>query len=184
MATDISGVSGRAIMDALVAGEHHPRTLAGLAQGRLRNKHNALVDAPTGNFTAHHADRLATLLDTVDHLSARIDGLTVRIERHLNRVSEPHDTGPPPGPACATAQTRAQHAAAFPGGLPDVVVLLDAVPGIGPVTAQIILAEIGWDMSVFPTPGHLVSWANLSPRTIQSGGKNTSRPTGHGNPWL
>ncbi len=64
-------------MDVLVAGEHHPRTLAGLAQGRLRNKHDALVDALTGNFAAHHAGLLAMLLDTVDHLSAQIDGLTV-----------------------------------------------------------------------------------------------------------
>ncbi|MGV9349627.1 transposase [Streptomyces spiralis] len=61
---------------------------------------------------------------------------------------------------------------------------LDAVPGIGPATAQIILAEIGADMSRFPTPEHLVSWAKLCPRTIQSGAKNTSGPAGQGNPWL
>ncbi|MFI5682067.1 transposase [Streptomyces cellulosae] len=56
--------------------------------------------------------------------------------------------------------------------------------GIGPATAQIILAEIGTDMSRFPTPEHLVSWAKLCPRTIQSGAKNTSGPAGQGNPWL
>lgn len=61
---------------------------------------------------------------------------------------------------------------------------LDAVPGIGPATAQIILAEIGADMSRFPTPEHLVSWAKLCPRTIQSGAKNTAGPAGQGNPWL
>ena len=61
---------------------------------------------------------------------------------------------------------------------------LDEIPGIGPSTAQVILAEIGLDMSVFPTAGHLVSWAKLSPRTLQSGNKNTSGPTGKGNPWL
>ncbi|MEU9015962.1 transposase, partial [Streptomyces sp. NPDC048479] len=61
---------------------------------------------------------------------------------------------------------------------------LDLVPGIGPTTAQIILAEIGADMSRFPTPEHLVSWAKLCPRTIQSGAKNTAGPAGQGNPWL
>lgn len=61
---------------------------------------------------------------------------------------------------------------------------LTEIPGIGPVTAQNILAETGFEMSVFPTPGHLASWAKLTPRTLRSGAKNTSAGTGHGNPWL
>lgn len=61
---------------------------------------------------------------------------------------------------------------------------LDAVPGIGPATAQVILAEIGPDMSRFPTPEHLVSWAKLCPRTIQSGAENSAGPAGQGNPWF
>jgi transposase len=61
---------------------------------------------------------------------------------------------------------------------------LDEIPGIGPATAQVILAEVGLDMNVFPTPDHLVSWAKLCPRTIQSGNKNTSGKTGKGNSWL
>ncbi|MFB7796020.1 IS110 family transposase, partial [Streptomyces sp. NPDC056086] len=55
---------------------------------------------------------------------------------------------------------------------------MDEIPGIGPTATEVIVAELGPDMRVFPTSGHLVSWAKLAPRTIQSGGKNTSGPTG------
>jgi transposase len=61
---------------------------------------------------------------------------------------------------------------------------LDEIPGISRATAQGIIAEIGLDMTRFPTPGHLVSWAKLSPRTIQSGPKNRAGKTGKGNPYL
>lgn len=61
---------------------------------------------------------------------------------------------------------------------------LDEIPGIARHGAQVILAEVGLDMGVFPTPGHLVSWAKLSPRTIQSGARNRSGKTGKGNPYL
>ena len=61
---------------------------------------------------------------------------------------------------------------------------LDEIPGIGPRAAQIIIAEIGLDMTQFPTAGHLVSWARLSPRTIQSGPKTRSGHTGNGNRYL
>jgi hypothetical protein len=61
---------------------------------------------------------------------------------------------------------------------------LDELPGIGPLGAQVIIAEIGLDMTRFPTPAHLVSWARLCPRTIQSGSKRRSGPPGNGNPYL
>lgn len=61
---------------------------------------------------------------------------------------------------------------------------LDEIPGVGRTTAEVIVDEPGPDRQVFPTSGHLVSWAKPAPRTIQSGSKNTSGPTGHGNPWL
>ena len=51
-------------------------------------------------------------------------------------------------------------------------------------TAQVIIAETGLDMTRFPTAGHLVSWAKLSPRTIQSGARSSSGKTGKGNPYL
>ncbi|GAA1880413.1 transposase [Streptantibioticus ferralitis] len=75
-------------------------------------------------------------------------------------------------------------AARLPGGLPALAERLDAIPGIGPTSAQVIVAEIGGDMSIFPTAAHLVSWAKLCPRPLQSGGKNTSGPNNGGNPWM
>src|SRR5258706_4928682 len=61
---------------------------------------------------------------------------------------------------------------------------LDEITGVGARNAQVIIAELGTDMSVFPTPGHAAAWARLTPRTLQSG--NTARPgrTGKGNPYL
>ncbi len=182
VATDIFGVSGRAMLDAMVAGERDPRALAALAQGRMKAKHDALVDALSGTFEQHHADLLALLLATVDHLSTQINELTARIERLLAQISSP-DPDAGPGSGAATPEARAQaQAASLPGGLPGLIQRLDQIPGIGPTTAQVILAEIGWDTRAFPTPAHLVSWAKLSPRTIQSGGKNTPGRPGRATP--
>ena len=64
------------------------------------------------------------------------------------------------------------------------LIRLDEIPGVGPKTAQVILAEIGLDMTRFPTAGHLVSWARLSPRTVQSGPRHRAGKTGKGNPYL
>ncbi len=66
----------------------------------------------------------------------------------------------------------------------STIARLDEVPGIAEHTAQVIIAELGLDMRIFPTPGHLVSWAKLSPRTIQSGAKQRGGKTGKGNPYL
>lgn len=169
--SDLFGMSGRAMLDAIVAGERNPRTLADLARGNLVKKKPALIEALTGQFEDHHARLLQVLLGTVDHLTAQI----AELDRHIARTLE-EITAPPDRPAdnasrdAVTARVLAEK--------------LDAVPGIGPATAQIILAEIGADMSRFPTPEHLASWAKLCPRTIQSGAKNTSGPAGQGNPWL
>jgi len=175
VATDIFGVSGRAMMDALIAGQRSPRTLADLAKGRMTNKTDALIEALTGKFEDHHARLLGMLLATVDHLTAQIEALDREITATIAALHGPHDGPDSAGTSPATA-------AAQPG--PDLVERLDAIPGVGVATAQVILAEIGTDMSVFPTPGHLASWAKLSPRTIQSGTKSTGGQTGKGNAWL
>ncbi|MFE7216891.1 IS110 family transposase [Streptomyces sp. NPDC057611] len=172
--SDLFGRSGRAMLDALVAGERNPRALAELAQGSLVKKKAALAEALTGQFEDHHARLLRVLLGTVDHLTAQTHEFDRLIAQTLEEVTAPHDgpagTGTEPAADGVTARVLAER--------------LDAVPGIGPATAQIILAEIGTDMSRFPTPDHLVSWAKLCPRTIQSGAKNSAGPAGQGNPWL
>ncbi|MET7312395.1 transposase [Streptomyces sp. NPDC005571] len=105
----------------------------------------------------------------LDGGAAVTGGLTARITVRLAELSTTQD-GEGPGQGTLIPITDTER--------------LDEIPGVGPSTAQVILAEIGPDMSVFPTAGHLVSWAKLSPRTLQSGNKNTSGPTGKGNPWL
>ncbi len=185
VAADIFGVSGRAMIEALIVGERDPVVLAGLAQGRMRAKHTALVEALTGRFDDHHGELARLLLNQVDTLSATIDNLTARIDELIAAIpaaavgdrsddNTSHHTSQTP-PASQPTETKAPLSA---------LQRLDEIPGIGPRAAQIIIAEIGLDMTQFPTAGHLVSWARLSPRTIQSGPKTRSGHTGNGNRYL
>ena len=177
VATDIMGVSGRAMIEALIAGQRDPHALADLAKGRMRVKHDALVQALTGQFDDHHGELAQILLDQVDALSAQIDHLTARIDELIAAI--------PAAQGVDADGTTGPHA----GTGPDAAVLpaiarLDEVPGIGARAAQIIIAEIGLDMNQFPTAGHLASWAKLCPRANQSGAKNRSGATGKGNRYL
>jgi transposase len=192
VATDILGVSGRAMLEALVAGQRDPKMLAELARGRLRVKHAALVQALTGRFDDHHADLARMLLDQIDALSGQIDQLTVLIEQTIAAIPAAQPAASGPG---AAVQAASQSARSAPGAIdPEtgeilaaslpVVDRLDEVAGIGRHAAQVIIAEVGLDMGQFPTPAHLVSWARLSPRTIQSGTKHRAGATGKGNPYL
>ncbi|MEU1409713.1 IS110 family transposase [Streptomyces sp. NPDC005728] len=140
--SDIFGVSGRAMLEALIAGERSPRALAGLAHGTIKASPAALEEALAGGFEEHHAFMLRMLLDTVDYLTVQIDKLTARITTRLGdlstttgNTSDTDDDGPGQGMLMP---------------LTDVE-RLDEIPGVGPATAQVILAEIGTDMSVFPT---------------------------------
>ena len=129
MISDIHGVSGRAMLDAIIAGERNPRTLAQLARGTMRGKIRQLEEALDCSFlTGEHAAVLTMMLATIDYYTARIEELTVKIDV----LCEPYE---------------------------HQIAQLDAVPGIGVITAQDIIAEIGSGMTVFPTAAHLVSWA-------------------------
>ena len=179
VATDITGVSGRAMIEALIAGQRDPKVLAGLARGRMKTKHSALLAALDGRFDDHHAELARMLLDQIDALTTQIDALSARIDELLAAMPDaqpvdPHPGGPIPGPSTDTVSDAALGA----------VDRLDEIPGIGPNVAQVILAEIGLDMSRFPTAAHLVSWAKLCPRTIQSGPLTRGGKTGKGNPYL
>src|SRR3954466_13711468 len=154
VASDIFGVSGRAMMAALIAGERDPRVLAGMARTRMRVKIPQLVEAFTGHFDDHHRFLLARMLGRIDGIDADIAVLDAEIEAYLV-------------PFEGAAQR------------------LDDIPGIGPVAAAVIIAEIGLDMTRFPTAGHLCSWARFSPAVKSSAGKNKSNgSTGHGNRYL
>ena len=177
VASTLDTLSVRDMLEALIAGERDPRRLADLARGRMRVKHGALVEALTGRFDDHHAELTRMLLDQIDALSTQIATLTARIDELLTamqpqpRADEPH----PPGGAGTVA-----------GGARESTTIerLDEIPGISPGLAQIILAEIGLEMSQFPTAADLVSWAKLCPRTIQSGAIQRGGKTGKGNPYL
>ncbi|MGP4092674.1 IS110 family transposase [Streptomyces sp. KR55] len=154
VASDIFGVSGRAMMAALLAGERDPKALAQMARSRMRGKIAALEEAFTGYFTDHHAFLLGKMLERIDAIDADIAELDTRIEEMI---------------------------APFVQALER----LDEIPGIGPTAAAVIIAEIGLDMSRFPTAGHLASWARFAPGVKESAGKNKGRgTTGHGNRYL
>jgi transposase len=175
--TDVLGVSGRAMIEALIAGERDPQVLAELARGRMRVKRAALVQALTGRFDAHHAELARMLLDAYDSADAQIRRLSERIEALIAAL--------PAAQGVDADGTTGPHA----GSGPDAPVLpalarFDEIPGVGAKTAQVIIAEIGLDMTRFPTAAHLVSWARLSPRTVQSGPRHRAGKTGKGNPYL
>jgi transposase len=153
--SDIHGVSGRDMLDAIAAGQRDPHALAALARGKMRGKIKRLEEAlDCAFFTDEHAAVLAMMLVTIDHYTTQIQALTEKIEE----LAEPYL---------------------------HQITQLDAVPGIGTIGAQDIIAETGVDMTVFPTAGHLVSWAKWSPQVKQSAGKRKgSNSTGRGNPCL
>jgi transposase len=177
VASSLDTKSVRDMLEALICGERDPKVLAALARGRMRAKHDRLVEALTGKFDDHHAELARMLLDQIDALSAQIGTLTTRIEQMIaampaaQGVDADGTTGPTAG--------RREGAPVLPA-----VDRLDEVTGIGRDAAQAIIAEVGLHMSVFPTPAHLVSWAKISPQTRQSGARNRAGRTGKGNPYL
>ena len=173
VASTLDTLSARDMIEALIAGERDPRRLADLARGRMKTKRPALIKALDGRFDDHHAELVRMLLDQIDTLTAQIGTLTTRID-HLLVAAEP---GEQDGAGNPTGDTAAR------SGL-STVERLQEIPGIGSTGAQIILAEIGLNMTQFPTPAHLVSWAKLCPRTVQSGPVTRGGKTGKGNPYL
>ena len=131
----------------------------------------ALVEALTGQFDAHHGELARILLDQIDRLDAQITHLTQRIAELVGEID--HADPPPAQPGAG------EHPPAA-GALHR----LREIPGLSTETAQLIIGEIGLDMTRFPTAAHLVSWARLCPRTIQSGTKNNAGKAGKGNPYL
>ena len=152
-ASDVFGVSGRAMMRALIAGHYDPAAMADLAQRRMRSKIPDLTKALTGRFGAHHAFLLERMLDHIEAQEADIAALDERIENVL-------------APFAAQVE------------------LLRSIPGVDRRSAEVILAEIGPDMSVFPTAGHLASWAGMCPGQRESAGKRGSGKTRKGSKWL
>ncbi len=168
VASDIMGVSGRAMLAALIAGERDPARLADLAYGRMRVKTGALIDALTGRFSEHHALQIQILLHHFDDLETSIKQLDTQIDAELGTQLQ----------TLIEAEDTAAHS------LREVRERLDTIPGVGRRAAEVIIAETGADMSRFPTPAHLSSWAGMCPGNNESAGKHGSTRTRKANPWL
>ncbi len=153
VASDLTGVSARAMLEALIAGERDPEVLADLAKARLRTKIPALREALVGRFSDHHAFLARIHLDVIDRLSVAIEELTVRIDEQMQPFRDFHT-------------------------------LICTIPGISRLVADVVIAETGTDMSVFPTANHLASWAGTAPGSHESAGKVKSTKTRPGNPYL
>jgi transposase len=154
VASDIFGVSGRDMMNALINGQRDPVVLAQMARARMRARIPQLEEAFHGYFTDHHAFLLASMLERIDQINANVTALEARIEAEIAPFA-------------------------------DAVARLDQIPGVGPTAARVIIAEVGVDMSRFPTPAHLASWARFAPSVKESAGrKKGNGATGHGNRYL
>jgi len=153
VATDILGVSGRAMLEALVQGTTDPAVLAELARGKLRAKLPALREALAGRFRAHHAFLVSQLLAHLDYLEEAIGALSAQIAEVIAPFGEE-------------------------------VTRLDTLPGVDRRTAEVLIAELGVDMRVFPSDRHAASWAGLCPGNHESAGKHRSGRTRKGNGWL
>lgn len=167
VASDVLGVSGRAMLRALPAGERDPEVLAELAKGRLRSKLPELRRALRGRFAAHHSVVIGIILDHIEHLEAAIAALDDQIDTVMDEPGPDDDEGHEAG-AAPFAQAR-DH--------------LVTIPGVGKRAAEVIIAEIGIDMARFPTAGHLASWAGMCPGNNVTGGKSRSGRTTKGDLW-
>lgn len=153
VASDVLGVSGRAMLRALVAGERDPKELAQLARGRLRQKIPQLEQALYGRFSAHHALLVGLAVEHLEYLESMIATLDGQVDQVIAPFAEARDR-------------------------------LDTITGVGKRAAECIIAEIGVDMSRFPTPAHLASWAGMCPGNNITGRKRRSGKTNKGNRWL
>lgn len=155
VATDVMGLSGRLMLQAIVAGNDDPAALAELAQGKMRSKMGALEQALTGQIHDHHRLLLRLHLQHIDDLNASIAELDQAIERLLPPFDPDH-----------------------------LLERLDAIPGVGRITAQKVVAELGIDMSRFASDAHATSWAGLAPGKNESAGRNQSSRTLNANRHL
>ncbi len=189
VATDVTGVSARAMLAAIIDGEGDPSVLADLAQGRMRSKLQALEQALTGRVRDHHRFLLAQHLlqldgleeqsATFEHQIATIIAVS-QVPEEMPSPSASHDALVPDQLVPASTQEQPLP----PLGWEAAVTLLDTIPGVGRTTAELIVAEIGTDMQRFGSAAQLASWAKLCPGNHESAGKRYSGKTGTGNRWL
>lgn len=193
VATDILGKSARAMLEARLSGQTDPAVLADLARGRLKAKRAQLEEALVGTVKPHHRFMLSEQLVLIETLDEAIERVSREIEQrldpppdpsqgedgHAEQVREDQTTQPDADPAHVDQVQDVQRLF-----WKEAVILLDSIPGLNQRAAEGILAEIGTDMSRFPTAGHLASWAGMCPGSNESAGKRLTGRTRKGSPWL
>ena len=184
VATDVTGVSARAMLEAIVQDQVDPAALSELARGRLRKKRDALEQALTGAVRDHHRFMIGQHLTQIDFLDQQIAAFDEQITAAMQDLSQPPDEPGPTQPDASQVVVTPPEDTTAPLTWEAAVALLDTIPGVGPRAAEMILAEIGLDMSRFPNEAHLSSWAKLSSGNNESAGKRYSGAIGHGNRWL
>jgi transposase len=162
--SDVLGASGRAMIEALIAGESNPVALAQLAHRGVKASQERLVEALRGRVTDHHRFLLRLHLRQIDGLDAAIQDIDGQVDALIARTDEEVVAGQ------ASFRT--------------LICLLITMPGVRQLAARAILAEIGRDMSCFATAGHLLAWAGMCPRNDESAGKRRSTRLRKGDPWL
>jgi transposase len=162
--TDIMGLSGRRMIEAIIAGETDPTRLAALAHRRIRSPRDMLVEALRGRVTDYHRFMLQLYLEQHDALAAAVAKIDQAVDAAIARMDEEVEAGQPT--------------------FLSLIILLCSIPGVSILSATTILAEIGTDMSRFPTAGHLLAWAGMCPAQNESAGKRKSSRLRKGAPWL
>ncbi len=179
VASDIMGVSGRRMMEALIEGKADPETMAELAKGRLRKKIPELQKALTGLVDDHHRFLLSQHLAHVDFLDEQIGAINEEIGLRIERMSQ----------GATSSDNNASNEEAHGSKEPRLtwqegVEIADSAPGLDKRMAEMVLAEMGIDMDQFPSANHLTAWVGLAPGNKQSGGKRYSGRTRKGNKVL
>src|SRR5215471_7896511 len=162
--TDIMGVSGRRMIEAMIKGVRNPWKLAELADRRIKASRKQLYDALHGRLTDHHRFMLELYLQQYDALADAIAKIDKQVDAAIAKMDTEVAAGQPP--------------------FRSLIALLCTIPGVGELAAPTILAEIGTDMSRFPTAGHPLAWAGLCPGQNESAGKRKSSRLRKGAPWL
>jgi transposase len=180
VASDVMGVSGRAMLDAWSAGRADPATMAEWARGRMRSKLPALAQALTGVVRDHHRLLLATQLAPIDVLDEQSEALSRAIVERMQALELPAPSGVSTGLA-GTASAASTAPPPEPVTFARAVELLDTIPGVDQWGAELLVAELGIDMARFGTAARLAAWSGVAPGNDESAGKQRSGKTRQGN---
>jgi transposase len=177
VASKLTTLSAQDMIKAMIVGQRDPKALAGLARGKMKAKHDDLVEALDGMFDDHHGELAGMLLEQIAFLDDRIALLSAR-------AAELTAAMPAAWGINADGTTGPDAGAGPDAPALNAVARLAQIPGIREDQARTIIAEVGLDMSRFPTAGHLVSWAGLCPSARQSGPRTRAGKKGQGNAYL